>query len=71
MWEDSCLRRHERIHGSYRVLFMPTFALLQRLLAAKRDLRLEREPPSLDAYDTVIFDGIDDVQQSREEDGGG
>ncbi|HEY0870661.1 MAG TPA: ATP-binding protein [Acidothermaceae bacterium] len=41
---------HELVRRGYRVLFTPTFALVQRLLAAKRDLRLERELVSLDTY---------------------
>ena len=44
-----------------------TFALVQRLLAAKRDLRLEKELAALDAYDAVILDDIGYVQQSRDE----
>jgi DNA replication protein DnaC len=48
-------------------LFTPTYALVQRLLAAKRDLRLERELALLDAIDAVILDDIGYVQQSREE----
>ena len=38
-----CAIGHELIQRGYRVLFTPTFALVQRLLAAKRDLRLEKE----------------------------
>ncbi len=45
----------------------PTFALVQRLLAAKRDLRLEQELTTLDGFDAVILDDIGYVQQSREE----
>jgi len=58
---------HELIQRGYRVLFIPTFALVRKLLAAKRDLRLERELASLDAYHAVILDDIGYVQQSREE----
>ncbi len=58
---------HELIHRGYRVLFTPTFALVQRLLAAKRDLRLERDLAALDGFDAVILDDIGYVQQSREE----
>jgi DNA replication protein DnaC len=58
---------HELIQRGYRVLFTPTFALVQRLLAAKRDLRLERELVSLDIYHAVILDDIGYVQQSRDE----
>ena len=38
-----CAIGHELIQRGYRVLFTATFALVQRLLAAKRDLRLEKE----------------------------
>ena len=58
---------HELIHRGYRVLFTPTFALVQRLLAAKRDLRLERELAALEVYHAVILDDIGYVQQSRDE----
>jgi DNA replication protein DnaC len=58
---------HELVRRGYRVLFTPTFALVQRLLAAKRDLRLERELVSLDTYHAVILDDIGYVQQSRDE----
>ena len=58
---------HELIQRGYRVLFTPTFALVQRLLAAKRDLRLERELAALDIYHAVILDDIGYVQQSRDE----
>jgi len=58
---------HELIQRGYRVLFTPTFALVQRLLAAKRDLRLERELATLDIYHAVILDDIGYVQQSRDE----
>jgi DNA replication protein DnaC len=58
---------HELVHRGYRVLFTPTFRLVQRLLAAKRDLSLERELRRLDVIDVVILDDIGYVQQSREE----
>lgn len=62
-----CAIGHELIQRGYRVLFVATFALVQRLLAAKRDLRLEKELGSLDRFDAVILDDIGYVQQSREE----
>lgn len=62
-----CAIGHELIQRGYRVLFTATFALVQRLLAAKRDLRLEKELAALDAYDAVILDDIGYVQQSRDE----
>jgi DNA replication protein DnaC len=62
-----CAVGHELIRRGYRVLFTATYALVQRLLAAKRDLRLERELASLDVFDLVILDDIGYVQQSRDE----
>lgn len=62
-----CAVGHELVQRGYRVWFTPTFALVQRLLAAKRDLRLEKELATLDGYDAVILDDIGYVQQSREE----
>jgi len=62
-----CAIGHELVKRGYRVLFAPTYAVVQRLLAAKRDLRLERELATLDGFDAVILDDIGYVQQSREE----
>jgi DNA replication protein DnaC len=62
-----CAIGYELIQRGYRVLFTATFALVQRLLAAKRDLRLEKELATLDAYDAVILDDLGYVQQSRDE----
>lgn len=50
-----------------RVLFTPTFRLIQRLLEAKRDLRLEAALRKLDAYEVIILDDLGYVEQSREE----
>jgi len=58
---------HALVQRGRRVLFSPTFALVQRLLAAKRDLRLEKELALLDGFDAVILDDIGYVQQTREE----
>lgn len=62
-----CALGHELVQRGYRVLFTATFALVQRLLSAKRDLRLEKELGQLDGYDAVILDDIGYVQQSRDE----
>jgi DNA replication protein DnaC len=62
-----CAIGHELIRRGHRVLFTPTYALVQRLLAAKRDLRLEKELGTLDGYDAIILDDIGYVQQSRDE----
>jgi DNA replication protein DnaC len=62
-----CAIGHELIQRGHRVLFTPTFALVQRLLIAKRELRLEKELAVLDGFDAVLLDDIGYVQQSREE----
>jgi DNA replication protein DnaC len=62
-----CAIGHELIQRGYCVLFVATYALVQRLLAAKRDLRLEQELATLDGFDAVILDDIGYVQQNRDE----
>jgi len=62
-----CAIGHELIRRGHRVLFTPTYALVQRLLMAKRDLRLEKDLAALDKFDVVILDDIGYVQQNREE----
>jgi len=63
-----CALAHELIlrHGC-RVLFLPTVHLVQRLLIAKRDLKLESFLRKLDYFDVVLLDDIGYVQQNREE----
>jgi DNA replication protein DnaC len=51
----------------YPVLFTSTFKLVQQLLAAKKNLRLEAELKHLDGYPVVVLDDIGYVQQDREE----
>ncbi len=63
----ACAIGHELVQRGRRVFFTPTFALVQRLLVAKRDLVLEHELARLDRFDAVILDDIGYVQQSREE----
>jgi DNA replication protein DnaC len=47
---------HELLQRGYQVLFVPAFKLVQRLLAAKRDLELEATLRRLDRFDAVILD---------------
>ena len=51
----------------YAVLFAPTFKLVQQLLTAKRDLRLEERLHQLDQFDAVILDDVGYVKQERDE----
>jgi DNA replication protein DnaC len=55
------------IHHGHRVLFAPATHLVQRLLVAKRDLRLEQTLKQLDRYDLVVLDDIGYIQQNRDE----
>lgn len=49
------------------VLFTPCSLLVQELLAAKRDLKLERFIKRLAGFEALILDDLGYVQQSREE----
>jgi len=62
-----CAIGHELVRRGRSVYFTPTFRLVQRLLAAKRDLVFEKELRKLDRFDAVILDDIGYVQQSRDE----
>lgn len=55
------------IEAGYPVFWTPTSALVQRLLAAKRDLRLPQELAKLDKFACVILDDIGYVQHDRDE----
>lgn len=58
---------HDLVRRGYQVLFLPTFRLVQRLLAAKKELELESLMRRLDRFDAVVLDDIGYVQQDREE----
>ena len=63
----ACAIGHELIRRGRTVLFVPTYALVQRLLNAKRELLLEKVLAQLDRFDAVILDDIGYVQQDRDE----
>jgi DNA replication protein DnaC len=63
----AALGRELVLRHRYRVLFVPTFKLVQQLLTAKKELRLEKELKVLDSYAAVILDDLGYVQQDREE----
>src|SRR6266496_1435512 len=58
---------YELILQGYPVLWTPTSNLVQRLLAAKRYLRLPQELAKLDKFACVILDDIGYVQHDRDE----
>ena len=58
---------HELVRKGHSVFFTTVQALVERLLAAKRDLRLARELRRLDRFDCLCLDDIGYVQQERAE----
>lgn len=63
-----CAVAHELIlRYRTKVFFIPAVHLVQQLLIAKRDLKLESLLRKLDAFDVVLLDDIGYIQQSREE----
>lgn len=58
---------HELILAGRSVLFVPTYEIVQELLAAKRDLDLPRKLRKLDNFELIILDDIGYVQQSSDE----
>lgn len=59
---------HELIQRQHRrVWFVPTYKLVQRLLEAKKALRLEALLKKLDGFEAIILDDLGYVQQTREE----
>jgi len=62
-----CAIGHELTHRGHRVLFVPAFRLVQQLLIAKRELKLEAMLKRLDRFDAVILDDIGYIQQDRGE----
>lgn len=63
----AALSRELILRHGYAVLFIPTFKLVQQLLAAKAALRLEAMLKKLDHYAVVAIDDLGYVQQTREE----
>ena len=63
----AALARELILRHQYTVLFSSTFKLVQDLLLAKKELRLEKLLKRLDHYDIVALDDIGYVQQDREE----
>jgi DNA replication protein DnaC len=58
---------HELVRRGHKVLFTLVSELVEKLLAAKRDLKLAREFRKLDHFDCLILDDIGYVKHDREE----
>jgi len=61
------LGRELILRRGYAVHFTPTFKLVQQLLSAKKELKLDAALKKLDRFEAVILDDLGYVQQSREE----
>jgi len=62
-----CAIGQELILQERRILFRPCNLLVQEMLIAKRDLKLQHFLKRLSKYDALIIDDIGYVQQNREE----
>ncbi len=62
-----CAIGHALVDRGHAVLFMPTYSLVQELLAAKRNLELPRALRKLDHFAVLLLDDVGDIQQSPEE----
>lgn len=62
-----CGIAHELIKRGHAVYFSTAAMLVQKLLIAKRDLRLSQELKKLDKFAAVLIDDIGYIQQNREE----
>ncbi len=58
---------HALIDRGYKVLFMRTSELVQRLQAARRDLRLPAELAKLDRFDLLILDDLSYARRDQAE----
>jgi len=58
---------HELVARGISVFWRPACHLVQQLLAAKRDLKLEAELRKLDRFDVIVLDDIGYISQNREE----
>ena len=62
-----CGIAHELIKHGHPVFFTSAAMLVQKLLIAKRELRLSQEFKKLDKYEAILIDDIGYIQQDREE----
>jgi DNA replication protein DnaC len=62
-----CAIAHALIHKEKRIYFTKCAFLVQKLLAAKKDLRLAQELKKMNKFDAVMIDDIGYVQQNQQE----
>lgn len=64
---SACALGHALVEAGHSVLYIPTYKLVQNLLAAKRDLELPKALRKLDRFELLILDDIGYVQQDAEQ----
>lgn len=64
---SACALGHALVEAGHSVLFIPTYKLVQNLLAAKRDLELPKALSKLDRFELLILDDIGYVRQDAEQ----
>ena len=62
-----CAIGQELIHAGRRIYFTPCSLLVQELLRAKQELKLDKHIKRLSKFDAIIIDDIGYVQHDREE----
>jgi DNA replication protein DnaC len=62
-----CAIAHALIYKEKRIYFTKCAFLVQKLLAAKKDLRLAQELKKMNKFDAVMIDDIGYVQQNQQE----
>jgi DNA replication protein DnaC len=62
-----CALAQEMIRKGFKAFFRPCTALVQELLIAKKEIRLNRLLKKLTSYDLLVIDEIGYVQQEKEE----
>src|SRR5215208_2418072 len=62
-----CAVGHALVDRGHPVLFMPTYSLVQELLAAKQRFELPRALRKLDHFEVLLLDDLGYIQQSPEE----
>ena len=64
---SQCAIGHRLVQSGRSELFIPTYRLVQHMLAAKRDLDLPRMRRKLDDFDPLIIDDLGYLPQGAEE----
>lgn len=62
-----CAIAQELIRNERRIYFTKCAMLVQKLLSAKRDLRLAQELKKMNKFDAIVIDDIGYVQQNQQE----